>query len=76
MAQKTLAELAPGESGVIVSVAGNGNVQHRLVDMGVVRGTRVTMVKSAPLGDPLEVKVKGFNLSLRRAEAAIITIEQ
>lgn len=76
MAQTTLAELAPGESGVIVSVEGSGNVRHRLVDIGVVRGTRVTMVKSAPFGDPLEVKLKGFNLSLRKAEAASITIER
>jgi len=72
--EKTLRYLKNGETGIISRVNGHGPVKRRIIDMGVVPGTSVTMVKCAPLGDPLEIKVKGFNLSLRKNEAALIEL--
>ncbi|MGI5923871.1 MAG: DtxR family transcriptional regulator [Lentisphaeria bacterium] len=71
----TLAELKPGESGRIVRVGSVGSIRRRIVDMGAVNGTNVTVVKVAPLGDPIEVKIKGYSLTLRKEEAEAITIE-
>lgn len=72
---KTLNQLSSGEGGVVTAITGSGTVTRRIVDMGVVAGSRICVQKYAPFGDPLEVKVKNFNLSLRRAEAALIYIE-
>lgn len=69
---KTLNQLLPGETGTVIKVTGNGPVRRRIVDMGLVAGTKVLVQKYAPLGDPLEIKVKNFNLSLRKSEAALI----
>jgi len=71
----TLNQLKPGEKAKIVRVGSLGAVRRRIVDMGVVRGTPIEVVKVAPLGDPIEVKVKGYSLSLRKEEAATITVE-
>ena len=71
----SLDELKPGGKGKIVRVGGAGAVRRRIVEMGVVRGTPIEVIKVAPLGDPIEVKVKGYNLSLRKEEAAAITVE-
>lgn len=72
---KILTDLLPGEKGVVKRVTGNSLIKRRIVDMGVVAGTRIEVQKFAPLGDPMEVKIKGFNLSLRKAEAQIIELE-
>ena len=74
----TLYDLAPGQSGVIRAVGNqSGAVKRRLIDMGLTPGTRVTVNKIAPLGDPLEVSLRGYVLSLRRADAAqIAMVEQ
>ena len=72
---KTLDALLPGESGVISHVTGAGPIKRRIVDMGLVAGTVVRVQKYAPLGDPIEIKVKNFNLSLRKMEAATITVK-
>ena len=69
-----LADMKVGASGVVEALAGHGNIQHRLVDMGVVKGTHITVVKVAPLGDPVEIKVKGTELALRKKEAAMISV--
>lgn len=69
-----LADMKPGASGVVEALKGHGNIQHRLVDMGVVKGSHITVVKVAPLGDPVEVKVKGTALTLRKNEAAMISV--
>lgn len=69
-----LADMKPGVSGVVEVLKGHGNIQHRLVDMGVVKGSHITVVKVAPLGDPVEVKVKGTALALRKNEAAMISV--
>jgi len=71
----TLNNLEAGRKGKIVKVKGSGALRRRIVDMGVVKGTLVEVVKVAPLGDPIEVKIKGYNLSLRKEEAADITVE-
>ncbi len=71
----TLAELPPGQRGLIKRVGGRGAVKRRIVDMGVVRGAPVEVVKVAPLGDPIEVKVRGYHLTLRKEEAAMIIVE-
>ena len=70
---KTLYDLKPGESGMILSVGNQfGAVKRRLVDMGLTPGTMVKVTKIAPLGDPLEVTLRGYELSLRKADAAQI----
>lgn len=69
-----LADMKPGVIGVVEALKGHGNIQHRLVDMGVVKGSHITVVKVAPLGDPVEVKVKGTALALRKNEAAMISV--
>jgi len=73
--KKLLSELQPGEKGIVKKVLGNSMVKRRIVDMGVVSGTLIEVQKFAPLGDPMEIKVKGFNLSLRKTEADMIELE-
>ena len=72
---KTLAELAPGDRGKVAKVAGDADAARRLMEMGLMRGTPVEVIRVAPLGDPLEVRVRGFMLTLRRAEAEHIEVE-
>ena len=73
MAIKKLKDMKPGESGLIVAL--HGNVKHRLIDMGLVKGTKIHVMKFAPLGDPVEIKVKNFELALRNSEAGMIDVE-
>jgi ferrous iron transport protein A len=75
MAGITLAELKPGQRGTVVRVGGIGAVRRRMLDMGLTAGTEVTAVRRAPLGDPIEFTVRGYNLSLRQNEAQSIQIE-
>jgi Fe2+ transport system protein FeoA len=72
---RRLAELEPGERGWVTEVGGDADAARRLMDLGLIRGTTVEMVRRAPLGDPMEVRVRGFMLTLRRAEAEHITVE-
>ena len=71
----TLDRLKPGQKANIVRVSSAGPIRRRIAEMGVVRGTLVEVVRIAPLGDPIEVKVKGYHLSLRKKEAAAITVK-
>lgn len=71
----TLATLAVGESAVVRRVSGSRAIARRLLEMGLVPGTRVTVRRVAPLGDPLELRVRNYALSIRRAEAAGIDVE-
>ena len=73
--EKLLSDFIIGESGVIKSVSGEGRVRRRLFDMGVTPGADVALRKKAPLGDPLEVTLRGYELTLRKAEAACVTVE-
>lgn len=70
-----LAKLRPGESGRITSIRAIGPVKRRLMDMGVLVGADVTVAKVAPLGDPIEVRIRNYSLSLRKSEAEAIGIE-
>ena len=72
---RTLSELAPGDRGKVAKVAGDADAARRLMEMGLMRGTTVEVIRVAPLGDPLEVRVRGFMLTLRRAEAEHIEVE-
>ena len=72
---KLLSNYSVGESGVISSVGGEGRVRRRLFDMGVTPGAEVTLVKRAPLGDPVEVTHRGYQLTLRKAEAQCVDTE-
>jgi ferrous iron transport protein A len=72
----TLADLKKGESRTVVSVRGEDAVTRRLMEMGVIPGVSVSMVKSAPFGDPLEIRVRGYSLALRRNEAQTVEVEK
>ena len=73
--EKRLSQLKPGMKGNIIRVKGKGGLHRRILDMGVVRGATVEVEKVAPLGDPIDIIVKGYHLSLRKAEAANIFVE-
>ena len=72
---KTLDNLVVGESGTIVKVHGKGRFRRRLFDMGLTPGAEIYLRKMAPLGDPLEITLRGYELSLRKDEAANVEIE-
>ncbi len=72
--EKKLSELLPGEKGAVSRVAAEGRIRRRLLDMGVTPGAAVVMRKKAPLGDPLEVTVRGYELTLRKSEADCVTV--
>lgn len=71
----TLDKIEPGTMTRIVSNKATGNVRRRIMDMGLLPGVSLEMVRRAPLGDPLEVVVKGYHLSLRKSEARFIEVE-
>lgn len=70
----TLTNLPVGKAGKVVSVTGRGAVTRRLMEMGVIPGVDVRMIKSAPFGDPMEIKVRGYNLALRKNEADAVEV--
>ena len=72
---KTLDQIEKCETGLIKKIDGEGKLRRRLFDMGVTPGAEVTLRKKAPLGDPIEVTIRGYELSLRKAEALLVTIE-
>ena len=71
---KTLQEVKIGETVTVLKLTGNGAVKRRIMDMGITKGTEIFVRKVAPLGDPIEVKVRGYELSLRKADAEMILI--
>ncbi len=73
--KKLLSDFSVGESGVIKAVSGEGKLRRRLFDMGVTPSAEVTLRKKAPLGDPLEVTIRGYELTLRSSEAERVTME-
>ena len=73
---RTLAELQLGGSGVVEDVAGRDAMAIRLLEMGLVPGTTVRLLKRAPMGDPLQLQVRGYHLSLRKAEAARVKLRR
>ena len=72
---KTLREAAIGETVKVVKLYGEGAVKRRIMDMGITKGAEIYVRKVAPLGDPIEVTVRGYELSLRKADAEMIEVE-
>ncbi|HIU81901.1 MAG TPA: ferrous iron transport protein A [Candidatus Ornithoclostridium faecavium] len=73
--QLRLSEFAIGQSGVIKSVSGEGRIRRRLFDMGVTPGAEVYLRKRAPLGDPVEITIRDYELTLRKGEAELVIME-
>lgn len=73
--EKTLNNFSVGEEGMVKRVSGEGSIKRRLFDMGITPGAIVYLRKKAPLGDPLEVTIRGYELTLRKNEAENITVE-
>ena len=72
---RILSELAVGATAVVHDLPRQGAVFLRLREMGLLPGTSITLVRSAPMGDPIEIKVRGYSLSLRKSEAAQVTLK-
>lgn len=72
---RTLSDLQAGDEARVLELQGDVEAAHRLMEMGLLPGTPIKVVRFAPLGDPVEITVRGYHLSLRRAEAAGIVVE-
>ena len=72
---KTLRDILIGGKAKVVKLHGEGAIKRRIMDMGITRGTEIYVRKVAPLGDPLELTVRGYELSLRKADAELIEVE-
>ena len=72
--ETTLADIKPGSKATIIRITGSGGIRRRLLDMGATAGTVVDVKRIAPLGDPIDVKIKGYHLSLRKEEARRILV--
>lgn len=72
---KTLKGLKIGDAAKVVKLHGEGAVRRRIMDMGITRGTEIRIIKVAPLGDPIEVSVRGYSLSLRLSDAEMVEVE-
>lgn len=71
----TLAQLRPGQKARVTDVQGDATLQQRILEMGILPGVEVKLIRVAPLGDPMEFSVLGYNLSLRKSEAACVIVE-
>lgn len=72
---KTLDMFSVSETGVVKAVSGEGKIKRRLFDMGITPGAEIFMRKKAPLGDPIEITIRGYELTLRKTEAACVNME-
>ena len=72
---KTLRDVKVGETAVVKKIHGEGALKRRIMDMGITKGTEIYVRKVAPLGDPVEVTVRGYELSLRKADAEILEMQ-
>ena len=72
---KTVCDLKPGTSSTIVRIHGRGPLKRRFSDMGVTKGTEIKVIKVAPLGDPIQINLKGYELTLRKVDAKDIEVE-
>lgn len=73
---KTLKDLKVGETAVVKRLHGGGSVKHRIMDMGLTKGVAVHLRKVAPLGDPMELTVRNYELSIRKADAEMVEVEE
>ncbi|MBQ8825403.1 MAG: ferrous iron transport protein A [Ruminococcus sp.] len=71
----TLKDVKVGQRATVKKLTGFGALKRRIMDMGITRGTEIYVIKTAPLGDPLEISVRGYELSLRKADAEMIEVE-
>ena len=71
-----LSEMKPGNTYTIKKVDGEGVLRGRLLDMGLIPRTRVTVVKFAPMGDPMEIRLRGYELTIRKEEASLIEVDE
>ncbi len=74
--EKALSDLQPGAEAVVTKILATGKIRHRLLEMGFIRGARLKVEKLAPLGDPMELVIKGYHLSLRREEGQCILVSE
>ena len=72
---KTAADMLPKQKARISKLSGNMRLRRKLMDMGMLPGVLIEIVRNAPLGDPMDIKIKGYHISLRRSEAAHISVE-
>ena len=72
---RTLKEVNIGETVKVIKITGEGPIKRRIMDMGITKGTEIYIRKVAPLGDPIEVTIRGYELSLRKADIDIIQVE-
>ena len=72
---KTLKDIPVGSTAVVVKIHGEGALRRRIMDMGITKGTEICVRKVAPLGDPVEITVRGYELSLRKADAEILEMQ-
>ena len=73
---KTLKDVSVGSSATVIKLEGEGAIKRRIMDMGITKGTQILVKKVAPFGDPLELTVRGYQLSLRKADAQMVEVEQ
>jgi len=72
---KTLKDVKVGDRVKVLKLSGNGPVKRRIMDMGITKGVEITVRKVAPLGDPIEINIRGYELSIRKADAEMVIIE-
>lgn len=72
---KTLKDSVPGDTVKVTKLLGEGPVKRRIMDMGITKGSEIFVRKVAPLGDPVEIRVRGYELTIRRADASFINVE-
>ena len=75
MVERNLSDLEPGDKCKVTHVGGSGGERRRMMDMGIVRGSRIEVVRKAPMGDPVEFLLRGYNLTLRKEEAEVVRVE-
>ena len=73
--KKCLNELKIGDNATVVSIETEGELKRKLLDMGIIKGSKIEVLRVAPLGDPIDIKIRGYQLSLRKAEASGIIVE-
>jgi ferrous iron transport protein A len=66
--------MRPGERGIVANLNGTGSIHQRLMEMGIIEGSEVEVIRFAPLGDPMEILVQGYHLLLRKSEAALVEL--
>jgi len=72
----TLRDLKPGDTAKVVKINGEGAIKRRIMDMGLIKGTSFSVRKVAPLGDPVEITVRGYELSIRKFDAEMVEVEK